>query len=136
MSIAAALEQNLRNRVRRNLDQSRTVLVSLITAPLNSISGQLAGGVVVDAWSEQGDTYTSTARSLASYSKFVDKGTGELGPVGGRIYPRNARALTFYWHSRGAWYSFRSVRGQAPQNFFSQPLPDNFRQALDVSWGP
>lgn len=136
MSIADQLEAHLRDRVARNLDQSRIVLRELIIAPLNQISGQLAAGVLVDAWSENGTTYTSTARSLAPYSIYVDQGTGIYGPRGDRIYPTNAKALTFYWTGRGAWFSFKSVRGMQPQHFFSQPLPDYFAQALTVSWGP
>lgn len=134
MSIAAQLEANLRERVRRNLDQSRTVLVQLIRAPLNQISGQLANGIYVDAWSENGDTYESTARSLAPYSLYVDVGTGEFGPNGGRIYPRSAKALTFYWNSRGAVFSFRSVRGMPAQHFFAEPMADNYASALNAVW--
>lgn len=136
MSIADQLEAHLRERVARNLDQSRIVLRELIIAPLNQISGQLAAGVLVDAWSDNGTTYNSTARSLAPYSIYVDKGTGIFGLTGGRIYPHTAKVLTFFWNAKGAWYSFASVRGMQPQNFFSQPLPENFRQALVTSWGP
>lgn len=135
MSIADQLEQHLRERVRQNLDAARVVLVELIRAPLNQVSGQLYNSIFVDAWSENGSTYSSTARALAPYALYVDSGTGLFGPNGGRIYPTTAKALTFFWTARGAVYSFRSVRGQPPQNFFSQPLPDNFAQALAVAWG-
>ena len=136
MSVAAQLEAHLRERVRRNLDRTNVVLVGLITAPLNRISGQLAAGVVVDAWSENGDSYTSTARSLAPYSLFVDSGTGVYGPLGGRIYPRTAKALTFFWTARGAVYSFRSVRGQPPQRYFHEPMAANYANALQTAWAP
>lgn len=134
MSIADQLERNLRERVSRNLDQSRTVLVSLIIAPLNQVSGQLAAGVLVDSWSNNGDAYTSTARSLAPYSVYVDQGTGIYGPRGGRIYPTNAKALHFYWNARGEWATFASVRGSPPQNFFHIPMPDNYNNALHAVW--
>lgn len=136
MSIADQLEAHLRDRVARNLDQSRIVLRELIIAPLNQISGQLAAGVLVDAWSENGTTYTSTARSLAPYSIFVDQGTGEFGPRGGRIYPTNAKALHFFWYKKGEWATFSSVRGSPAQHFFSLPMAANFAQALVTSWGP
>lgn len=132
MSIAAALEANLRERVRRNLDQARTVLVELIRAPLNEVSGQLKAGILVDAWSENGDSFVSTARSLAPYSLYVDSGTGVFGPNGNRIYPTNARALSFYWQKRGGWYTFKSVRGMEPQRFFAEPMGDNFSAALQT----
>lgn len=149
MTIADQLERNLRDRVARNLDQSRTVLVSLITAPIHSVSGQLAGGVMVDSWQESGDTYTSTARSLAPYSQFVDKGTG-VYPPGGRGSPIVAThagkvtksgkvrppMLKFYWYNRGEWVFRPSVLGMPAQNFFSEPLPQNYRNALTASWGP
>lgn len=134
MSIAAQLEANLRERVRFNLEQARTVLVQLIRAPLNQITGQLAAGIVVDAWTESGDSYTSTARSIAPYSLYVDQGTGVFGPNGGRIYPRTAKALTFYWYARAGVYSFRSVRGIPAQQFFSAPMPQNFSDALQTAW--
>lgn len=136
MSIADQLERNLRTRVERNLDQSRTVLVQLIRAPLNEITGQLIGGIGVDPWSSFGERYETTARSLAPYSIYVDKGTGIYGPNGGRIYPRVAKALTFYWHARGGTFSFRSVRGMPAQNFFEAPMLDNLRTALDAVWQP
>lgn len=130
MSIAAQLEQHLRERVRQNLDAARVVLVELIRAPLNQVSGQLYNSIFVDAWSENGSTYSSTARALAPYALYVDKGTGIYGPNGNRIYPTTAKALTFFWTSRGAVYSFRSVRGMPGQNFFDEPLGQNFADAL------
>lgn len=136
MSIAAALEANLRNRVRRNLDRTNVVLVELIRAPLNQVSGQLAASILVESWQENGDRYNSTARSLAPYSLFVDQGTGIYGPTGARIYPRTAKALTFFWTARGAVYSFKSVRGSPAQNFFSAPMAANFESALGTAWGP
>lgn len=134
MSIADQLEAHLRDRVSRNLDQARIVLRELIIAPLNQVSGQLAAGVLVDAWSDNGTSYSSTARSLAPYSIYVDQGTGEFGPRGGRIYPTNANALHFFWNAKGAWYTFKSVRGAPAQNFFSQPMAANFAQALTTVW--
>lgn len=136
MSIAAQLERNLRTRTRRNLDQSRTVLVELIRAPLAEITGQLRAGIIVDPWADLGDRFATTARSLAPYSRYVDEGTGEFGPRGGRIYPVSARALHFYWYKRGGWATFASVRGSPAQNFFSRPMADNLRQALTTVWGP
>lgn len=136
MSIAAQLEANLRARCARNLDRTNVVLVELIRAPINSVSGQLAGGITVDAWQENGNSFTSTARSLAPYSLFVDKGTGVYGPTGARIYPKTAKALTFYWQRTGSVVSFRSVAGSPAQNFFSEPLPQNYRSALATAWSP
>ena len=136
MSIADQLETNLRARVARNLDQARIVLRELIITPINSVSGQLAAGVLVDAWSENGNVYVSTARSIAPYSKFVDSGTGIYGPTGNRIYPTNAKALHFFWTKRGAFYTFKSVRGSPAQNYFSAPMQANFEQALQTAWGP
>lgn len=136
MSIAGQLERNLRARVERNLEQSRTVLVELIRAPLNEVTGQLRGGILVDAWSSLGDRYESRARSLAPYSVYVDKGTGIYGPRGDRIYPTTKKALTFFWAKQGGVVSFRSVRGSPPQNYFEQPMADNYAQALVTVWGP
>lgn len=136
MSIAAQLEQNLRDRCARNLDRTNVVLVELIRAPINSVSGQLAGGITVDAWQDNGTMFTSTARSLAPYSLFVDKGTGVYGPSGTRIYPRQAKALTFYWQRVGGVVSFRSVAGSPAQNFFSEPMGRNVQSALVTAWGP
>ena len=135
MSIRDQLEANLRDRVARNLEQTRVALVELIKAPINAISGQLAAGIYVDAWSNMGDSYSSTARSRAPESHYVDKGTGVWGPNGGRIYSHTpGKPLTFFWYSRGATYSFMSVRGIQPQNFFSTPMPDNFAKALQIGW--
>lgn len=136
MSIAAQLEANLRSRCARNLDRTNVVLVELIRAPINQVSGQLASGVMVDAWQENGTSFTSTARSLAPYSLFVDKGTGIYGPTGQRIYPKTAKALTFYWQRTGSVVSFRSVAGAPAQNFFSEPMERNYRSALATAWGP
>lgn len=133
MSIAAALEANLRERVARNLDRTNVVLVELIRAPINSVSGQLAAGITVDAWQDQGDRFVSTARSLAPYSIYVDRGTG-IYAGGGRIYPTQAKALSFYWYKQGRNVAFKSVAGSPPLNFFSQPLAENFSSALNTAW--
>ena len=134
MSIRDQLERNLRQRVAANLESSRTILVELIRAPLNDISGQLKAGILVDTWREEGSRYSSSVRSLAPYSMWVDQGTGVYGPLGGRIYPRSAKALHFYWYKRGAWYTFASVRGSPAQNFFEKPMPDYFARALEAAF--
>jgi hypothetical protein len=65
----------------------------------------------------------------------VDQGTGIYGPVGTRIYPRNAKVLAFHWLQRGGGlYFFRSVRGTPAQNYFHAPMPDYFAAALAASF--
>lgn len=138
MSIRDQLETNLRNRVQRNLEASRGVLVQLITAPINDVSGVLRAGVSVDTWSQNGDTYLTTARSIAPYSLWIDSGTGIYGP-GGRgspITPTTKPLLKFFWQKRGAWYSMKSVRGTPALQFFSAPMAANLSTALQQVWGP
>jgi hypothetical protein len=142
LSIADQLERHVRSHVQDRLEQSRVILVELIRAPLGEITGQLRAGVVVDAWVDQGMSYVSTARSLAPYSLFVDKGTGIYGPIGTRITARGGGALRFYWYNaptdygrgKDGFYYFRSVRGMRPQNFFTDPMPAYFREALDSAF--
>lgn len=135
MSLAETLEANLRERTRQRLDQVQVLLPELVKAPLNQITGQLAAGIVCDAWQDNGTRYDTTIRSLAPYSQFVDEGTGIYGPTGNRIYPTSAKALVFFWYRMGDWFAFRSVRGSPAQHFFHEAMPDRYDAALQAVFG-
>jgi hypothetical protein len=57
------------------------------------------------------------------YDVAQEEGTGVY--VGkGRIYPRRARRLVFYWRKVGRVVAFRSVKGTPPTRFFSKAIRD------------
>lgn len=131
MSLGPQLEANLRARTRERLDNVRTLLPERVKEPLADITGQLRAGVIMDDWSENGNRYESTLRSLASYSRYVDEGTGVYGPTGSPIYPTTANALHFYWTKQGRWVTFKHVLGTPPQHFFAERVPGLYREALE-----
>ncbi len=135
MSLGEQLEARLRDRTRQQLDQVRVFLPETVKAPLADETGQLRAGIIMDDWSENGNRYESTIRSLAPYSLYVDQGTGVYGPTGSPIYPTTAKALTFYWTKRGGWYSFKHVLGTPAQHFFGERMPTLFREALEAMIG-
>lgn len=136
MTIGQQLEEQYRAHVRERLSQVEVLLPEMVKegAP-EGTTGQLRAGIVMDRWAENGPTFQSTIRSLAPYSTYVDDGTGVFGPIGGRIYPINARALRFYWAKAGGWVAFASVAGSPGQHFFKDRLPDLYPDALDRVFG-
>lgn len=62
---------------------------------------------------------------------YTEHGTGVYAGRG-RIRPRRASALRFYWlrGPRGPGvYAYRSVRGQPPQEWFAKPMRQRLRRA-------
>lgn len=57
------------------------------------------------------------------YDVAQEEGTGVY--IGkGRIYPRRAKMLRFYWRKVGRFVAFRSVKGTPPTRFFSKAIRD------------
>lgn len=65
------------------------------------------------------------------YDKAQEEGTGVY--IGrGRIYPKRAKFLVFYWRKVGRVVAFRSVKGTPPTRFFSKAIrgwPERLREA-------
>lgn len=67
------------------------------------------------------------------YDVAQEEGTGVY--IGkGRIYPRHAKYLRFYWRKVGRFVAFRSVKGTPPTRFFSKAIR-NWPQRLKESSG-
>lgn len=57
------------------------------------------------------------------YDVAQEEGTGVY--VGkGRITPKRAKMLRFYWRKVGHWVAFKSVKGTPPTRFFSKAIRD------------
>lgn len=138
MSIAAALEQNLRARVERNLPAATDRMVDDTRQACSRRTGALADSIGADDWSASGDTYTSRIFASAPYAAFQDQGTGVYGPSGSRIFPRTAKVLAFDWPAAGGVVFARSVAGSPGTHFFSgddgQAMRQRFESALPAIW--
>lgn len=139
MSIAAALEQNLRARVARNLPAVSERMVQDTRDKTSRRTGQLAESIGADQWQESGDRYTTTIRATAPYAHFQDVGTGIYGPTGSRIYPRRqGGVLVFDWPAAGGTVFARSVAGSPGTHFWSgesgNAMRERFESALASEW--
>jgi hypothetical protein len=98
-------------------------------------TGTLNRSIVATPAENHGATFTARIVASAPYASYTDEGTGVY--VGrGRIYPRQARALVFFWIAgpNGAGvYAFRSVAGQPGQHWFAQPMPERWTAALEAA---
>lgn len=144
MSIAAALEQNLRARVARNLPAVSDQMVEETRQACSRRTGALADSIMADPWQEQGDRYVTTisaGRGLPNpaVAAYQDRGTGIYGPNASRIYPRKpGGVLAFDWPAAGGVVFARSVAGSPGTFFFSgedgQAMRQRFESALGSTW--
>jgi len=138
MSIAAALEANLRARVEQNLPNVTARMVDDTRQACPRQTGQLADSIGADPWQAQGDRYTSMIRATAPYAAFQEFGTGVFGPTGQRIVPLTAKALVFEWPKAGGLVAFRSVAGSPATRFFfgddGTAMQGRFENALASEW--
>jgi len=96
------------------------------------MTGDLNKSIQVDVAQTDGTTIGTTIYATAEHASYTDEGTGVY--VGrGRIYPRTARALVFYWITgpQGSGvYAFKSVAGQPGQHWFKLPMPTRWTASL------
>ena len=124
MTILAQLEQAVHAYADDRTNAARAEIAHRIRQNAPRFSGQLADSIEVDAFTRSGTVYQARAHADAPQARWTDEGTGVYGPSGARIFPRNGRALTFYWPGGFAGpgvYSFRSVAGQPAQRWWSGP---------------
>lgn len=142
MTIADQLERNLRERVARNLPNVTARMVVDTQAACSRRTGALAASIVADDWQDQGTRFTTTisaGRGLQNpnIARYQDQGTGIFGPYGGRIYPRNRKALRFDSPITGITFA-KSVAGAPPTYYFSgadgQEMQRRFDIALNAEW--
>lgn len=138
MSIAAALEANLRERIEQNLPQVSDLMVAATQQDCSRRTGALADSIMVDDWQNQGNRYTTTisaGRGLPdpNVARYQDQGTGLFGPAGVRITPRSAKVLVFDWPAAGGVVFARSVAGSPPTYFFSGPSGDAMSQRFSTA---
>lgn len=145
MSIADQLGAHLRERVARSLPNVSARMVADTQAACSRRTGALAASIVADDWQDQGTVFTSTisaGRGLPNpnVAQYQDSGTGIFGPYGGRIYPRNRKALRFDWPAAGGIVYAKSVAGAPATYFFSgadgQEMKRRFDIALSAEWRP
>lgn len=141
MTIAAALEANLRARCVRNLPAITDRMVEDTRAVCSRRSGTLAESIGADPWQDEGSRFTSTIRATAPYAIYQELGTGVYGPGGGRIYPHKpGGVLAFEWPAAGGMVFARSVAGSPGRHFFygesGTAMRDRFENAFAQLWGP
>jgi hypothetical protein len=133
VSILPGLQQLVREGgervMRAALNECQRLTAEAAPAPE---TGELNRSIVTDEPTFDGSTFTGAIRATAQHASYTDEGTGIY--VGrGRIYPRTARVLRFYWFGgpRGpAMYYFPSVAGQPGQHWFARPMEARWREAL------
>lgn len=98
------------------------------------MTGDLRRSIVCEPFRREGTRYRAKIMATAPHAHLVEFGTGIY--IGrGRIYPRRARALVFFWlrgPSGPQVYAYASVAGIRGQHYFHGPMPQRFTESLDT----
>lgn len=130
VSIAAALEANLREKIAAKLEATRQYVEDATKAAASSRSGALREGIACDTWTDAGTRFETTIRSVAPYSEYQDDGTGIYGPTGARITSTSGKVLRFDWPAAGGVVFAWSVAGAPGTHYFKDAMPQRFSDAL------
>lgn len=130
MSIAAALEANLREKLAAKLEATRQYVEDATKAAASSRTGALREGISCDTWVDAGSQFTTSVHSTAPYSEYQDDGTGIYGPTGARITSTSGKVLRFDWPAAGGVVFAWSVAGAPGTHFFHDAMPQRFSDAL------
>jgi hypothetical protein len=138
-SIAAAMEDSLRQHCRDNLPLVTAQMVEATQAAASRRTGALAASIGADEWADEGTRFTSViyaGRDLDNpdVARFQDEGTGIYGPEGQRITAHGGGVLAFDWPAAGGVVFFRSVAGAPGRHYFIEPMPDRYREAMQALW--
>lgn len=132
------LAAQLRTETREQLRVVRDELEAAVKRDAPVQSGALRDSIYVEDFHERQSSYISRVVAPLPQATYTEVGTGEY--IGaGRIYPRHARALAFYWHKIGEYMVLASVAGQPGQHWFEgqdgTAMERRLDDAIDTAFG-